>query len=143
MIRPNELRIGNWVYIPSRKEEGVEMPAKIRELRGTDVTTYGNRKRSDSYLCLNPVPLKEELLLKCGFDVLVGRSCYSWVDKIYSTPDNNLVLYCKNNSYRFARERFGIGGWTLVDVNGYNFICLHQLQNLYFVLTGQELNVNL
>ena len=45
MIRPNELRIGNWVYIPSRKEEGVELPAKISELRSTDVTTLDNTKK--------------------------------------------------------------------------------------------------
>lgn len=92
---------------------------------------------------INPIPLTKDLLLQCGFDILVGRSCYSWVDKIYSTPDANLVLYCKNNSYRFAREMFGIDGWKLVDVNGYNFIYLHQLQNLYFALTGEDLEINL
>ena len=71
----------------------------------------------------NAIPLTEELLTeKCGFK----RNHYG-----------GLYLYGKFD-FDLTKE-----GYFLVDDVGVHCKHLHQLQNLYFSLTGQELPVNL
>lgn len=79
-----------------------------------------------------PVPLTEELLLKCGFNI----ECYE---------------YCIKEQRLFAIEDF----WILHNCHNdfYGVMCsnkvvrkiehLHQLQNIYYALTGEELEVRL
>lgn len=73
---------------------------------------------------LNPIPLTEEILLKCG-------SC---LDRAY------YILTPVEMRYSYKRKEFCVFFNTEV-------ICcikyLHQLQNLYFALTGKELEVKL
>jgi len=76
---------------------------------------------------LNPIPLTEEILLKAGFEKN-GDYCNSEDEALYHLDD-----FC----------------WNLGDIS-YNgsddwFKCkyVHQLQNLYFALTGEELNIEL
>lgn len=74
-----------------------------------------------------PIPLTEEVLLKCGFEKHPMADCY-------------LIAVCEG--VMMAIDLFGnleIGD----DFKKGNILFLHQLQNLYFALTGQELNVQL
>ncbi len=67
-----------------------------------------------------PIPLTYEILEKCGFECL----CSKW-------KNGHIELLVNLNGYDFF-----YGGFTKLEY-------LHQLQNLYFALTTEELEVNL
>ena len=106
MIQVNELRIGNTTNkgaIVSFYEHGIHVG-------------YG---KCYDFQELEPIPLTEEILLKCGFEESQYHFCIG--DFIIRKPD---FVLCD------------IG----IKVNPIN---LHQLQNLYFALTGKELKIKL
>lgn len=75
-----------------------------------------------------PILLSEEILLKCGF---VRRG-------ITSNNGSKLTLHHKDNM--FPNGRVYWNSWCISDSIPEH---LHQLQNLYFALTGEELEINL
>lgn len=77
-----------------------------------------------------PIPLTEEILLKCGFE-----------------KGSNIIGDCY-----YIEHDFGVSDFVLNITKTSNFEIyeldlkidyLHQLQNLYFALTNEELTVNL
>ena len=72
--------------------------------------------------CMIPIPITEKILLKCGFK---------------KKPWGSTTVYYQNKIEIDAH--FCLYG---VDYN-IQLKSLHQLQNLYFTLTGKELKVNL
>jgi hypothetical protein len=122
-MKAEELRIGNWVRIkdvPTTNEWQVESIGNLQQVAG----------QLWSIEELEPIPLTEEWLVKFGFDKvadntwLLGDGFYIDLKKGHITE---VFVY-----------------W--VDVNSRNnFIVIkhvHSLQNLYFALTGEELNQN-
>lgn len=106
----NELRIGNWV----------EYQSQFRQVSSISVEgfTQAIGLGGINTTTVNPIPLTPEILEKCGvFQTVEGYSL------------NGVALIYKNNEFSF---------WH----NGTRIIIqyLHQLQNLYFALTGEELN---
>jgi hypothetical protein len=86
--------------------------------------TDDNHEQKIEYL--EPVPLTEEWLIKFGF-VFDG---FRYQQEI----NNNLWVLVKNNVY----------GWYSPHIEISNGIQnVHQLQNLYFALTGEELKPTL
>ena len=83
-----------------------------------DNTDFNNIEKIETY---KPIPLTEDILLKCGFKK-------EPID-VYSL--NGIDLCVSDNSVEFFAGR--------IETNIYY---LHQLQNLYFALTGEELNIN-
>lgn len=107
-MQVEELRVGNWVYIEGSK------PQKVYVVRYWEI----NYDDSDA---IKPIPLTEEILLKCGAKHWRNPTYY-----VFETP------YSPNIEFQPG------------DVCNYEHIKnLHQLQNLYFALTGKELNVEL
>ncbi len=74
-----------------------------------------------------PIPLTEEWLLKFGFDKEEMTDGYSF---IHNTPKTVIdFMYCKiNKGFQFNNDDIYIKH-------------VHQLQNLYFALTGKELTL--
>lgn len=124
MIDIRELRIGNYVYLQNSKT-----PYKITEIGYSEiehpryeVSGISSGAVFRTYVeNLNPIPLTEELLLKCGFEK------HKWGIITYYNPLLELDADFHLKS---------------VDCN-IQVKYLHKLQNLYFDLTGQELEVNL
>jgi hypothetical protein len=113
MIQANELRQDNWVL-------KLGTPSKF------DFYVEDDRTYLDEF---EPIPLTPEILEKCGFDKGMG------ID--HKFQGLRLRLW-KNND------------WILLNTNGCDLYprmptikYLHQLQNLYFALTGKELQVNI
>ena len=76
----------------------------------------------------HPIPLTEEILVKCGF-VRTGL--------LYELGDCHFGLKIHNDKFLLANPTY-----QMVYELG-NLVYLHQLQNLFYALTGEELNVEL
>lgn len=120
----NELRIGNYVYYNDKVISIA--PHAINEFY------YIGDTHSESLVdrrCYEPIELTEEILLKCGFILLDKNydiqdfNVYKLGDFTYNTSHN---VFWFNNIYSFNQPKY-----------------LHQLQNLYFALTGYELEIQL
>lgn len=119
-----EVRIGNLVDFNGKVET-------VYAIRNSGVDFYrGKTKKSvimQSYVweAIKPIPLTEEWLLKFGLDKLDG--CFS-----LQTKRGNLII---------EEDLCEITG-NYNDI-GFNAPCkyVHQLQNLYFTLTNEELKI--
>lgn len=113
VIKKNELRIGNLL----------EFHGQIRPITAYEIYKLADGACFDEY----PILLTEDLLLRMGF-------------KRHIPSGGNLPVYYINY------EGTTVLGYWLIDgaVNIGDFIphkikYVHQLQNLYFALTGDEL----
>jgi hypothetical protein len=125
-MKATELRIGNLVKY---NDGGIFKVIGIYNF-GLDVeddieSTYME------YENFSPIPLTEEWLLKFGFEI--NRQ----------TKEGNNIWRCYSEEGFFEVEQIG-SSFFLDDNNCYgtkiNYV--HQLQNLYFALTGEELKSN-
>lgn len=117
MIAANELRIGNYVAVKG------DYVASIIE----------SGKGIDSYKFLLPIPLDEEWLLKFGFVKSGSFSNMSFEKGGFGIHRN--ILHGKFDGYNPCVK---VLNWTNTMLGG-EFKYVHQLQNLYFALTGKEL----
>lgn len=141
MIDARELRIGNWVQSRDRDGDGSLVQIKSIDNKGINyfVSNGGyeyeylfEKTDKHDWFWVEPIFLSSEVLLACGFR--------------------------KDSEYRFSRELpIGNGSdievsydpvfdeWEITLENGKNEFfpesikSLHQLQNIYFTLTGKEL----
>jgi hypothetical protein len=135
MIQANELRIGNLIQCPFEKDG----PKHVVTITGLQHQYYPMISWSRPGCCPMPfchladdyegIPVIEEWLIKFGF-VKCHPDEDRWQYEL-QLPDNNQLEY---------NERQTKWKWS------YNGVCLprdpefvHQLQNLYFALTGEEL----
>jgi len=85
---------------------------------------------------IEPIPLTEEWLLKFGFELY--ESGYYFPYKINNQWEKDNWYFCAN--YRYNQidicHRGNLGSLIRFDIK-----YVHQLQNLYFALTGTELEV--
>jgi len=86
-------------------------------------------------LC-EPIPLTEEILFKCGFKKTEILGSYNIGSFTFHSqrPCNDSAKFTLVTEIYFC-------GRSVLVVNGVKH--LHQLQNLYFALTNQELNIEL
>jgi hypothetical protein len=143
-MKASELRIGNLVYtrIISYHKDSICSISGCNH-KGIFVK-YGNGHIIPQNL--QPIPLTEEWLLKCGF---------AYIDN----PQGYKLQIIKENLYEdiYGLDIIALVTWEEGDVallflsnhtNNLDFQIsrgkcehVHQLQNLYFALTGQELEV--
>lgn len=127
-MKANELRIGNAVQDKSGREwvihELLESYCRLGEsIDGFDLSL--------GYSELQPITLTEEWLLKFGF--VNTKSGYEFI--IHSKRARLSVILRPDGI-----GMVGISGpWGLYDSIHYKHV--HQLQNLYHALTGEELEI--
>lgn len=126
-MKANELRVGNlFTMVFTVCVNGIEPDGRIH-IENNILKTCVNIDK------LKPIPLTEEVLVECGFERIRQDSKYF------------KLTYAEKGTYLL----FGLGNW-------HTEICLHssttaqgetkhlhQLQNLYFALTGEELEIKL
>lgn len=112
-MEASQLRIGNYVYRQSSKL--IVDKSSVYQIENVNI---------QSALKYAPIPLTEEWVLKLGFK---NKTIYI----------KGICLYLVNEgmSGGFQDNEYGINEY--VDIK-----YVHQLQNLYFALTGEELTVN-
>lgn len=134
MIQANELRIGNWVNYHNFNNDGNPRYFKARDIYFEDGKiglTDGRIQLPCTYLeYIKPIPLTEEILLKCGFE---GSK-----ETIFTRNDIGSIYFRKPYLESSLYLIKAVSGDKMTSVTH-----LHQLQNLYFALTGKELEVKL
>ncbi len=129
-MKAQDLRLGNFVIAKNKI-------IKIIEFRESFVLGENdNSIIGDLPSQMKPIELTEKLLYNIGF-CFGGVSEYG---KHYIKPNGNNTLWCKI---------YENGDMSLTCNNNANLIqlhkvkFLHQLQNAYYLLTNQELEINL
>jgi hypothetical protein len=118
-MKANELRIGNFV-------KGKEMNVywTVEAIDGNSIFSYGKWRSLDAF---EPIPLTEEWLLKFGFEYRKEILFDGWYSK--------LINY---NSIRIFKDENGFFKYYSAITYIHH---VHQLQNLYHALTGEELTL--
>jgi hypothetical protein len=119
-MESKELRVGNLVYESKlskilRKKIGVE----ICEIKSLNIHHLESFPESENF---EPIPLTEEWLLKFGY---IKGKIY------YTEKEHGIISFYFNDSEELKCEVYD---WTYDNIK-----YVHQLQNLYFALTGKEL----
>jgi hypothetical protein len=130
MIKATELRIGNYITYQGKQitVEGVSVSGYIYHSKGQFDGSIGS-----AYVPFEPIPLTEDWLVRFGFEKEVKQS-----DSVYIS----------DNVYRLNIFEYATSCGTMnLEIDYYdqhasfttNIKYVHQLQNLYFYLTGEEL----
>ena len=112
-MEAKELRIGNWVYNATIKKEMQVYPMMIAQLSMVEGESN-----------IEPIPLTEEWLLRFGFE----KNGEEWF-----IHENNFELVFDEGKYFYT--------WDYNWCTSFGIKYIHQLQNLYFALTGEELQL--
>lgn len=125
------MRIGNWVNVRQYPYENE--PYQISSLSIDNTFTFkfkGDIKGCFATSIINPIPLTEEWLLKFGFEKSeVENPFYG-----YEFFLKGLSIYLKDGTIRFYHQH---SNRTWVEYES-----VHELQNLYFALTVEELSLS-
>lgn len=133
-MKASELRIGNLVYVTDNltnlifKEITPINIHNLMHLTGWD--------KSPVDIEFEPIPLTEEFLLKFGF-ANIDKGDNDFIT--YTDSEHNYYLQIdvrrKDGKYLILDNSFDdLRAFSMVDIEH-----VHQLQNLYFALTGNEL----
>lgn len=133
MIQPNELRIGNFVY-QSLTDMTESIYHSIRSI-GEKCVSTNELNEIVPFNKLDGIPLTSEILEKCGFSY--DRNYGYNISLVKLSKRLNIPFDSMYNA-RLIRKYYN-GFMTISE----NIKYLHQLQNLYFILTGEELTVNI
>lgn len=137
-MRAQDLRIGNWV-----NEYGVPIQITPQHILGLHQIEVAGKICID----LEPIPLTEEWLIRLGFEKRIINNTFPEYF-IECTPKNYKMKY-------FLFFRFGLyhttpkgvcdeQGWRPElsgSVHCFHLQHVHQLMNLFYALTGEELTL--
>jgi hypothetical protein len=116
-MKNTELRIGNWVYCNDCSDVAMEKQVDLISEK---------RSYAHDWLVSSPIPLTEEWLVKFGFTEELDDSF-----RIYSSFNLSIELLRIEFEYLVYFES--------TRINEIKYV--HQIQNLYFALTGEELEI--
>lgn len=119
MIKANELRIGITCYFTEPNDDDI-IDSYISTIEKHDLLSH----LETGIPIFNPIPLTEEILLKCKIHKWFKSNTF----ECRLNLDNTVTIY--------AWE-----GGVSIFISHCKYI--HQLQNIYFALTGEELIVEL
>src|ERR1700737_4938351 len=127
MIKSNELRLGNLVELNTN---GKKIIGLVYELKKESLLVSPSDELApiwSEYNKLQPIPLTPEILEKCWFEK-EGLEDPIWEMEISSFP-----------IVRFYGKKLGI----LLNDRMLYIETLHQLQNIYFAVDGEELKIDI
>jgi hypothetical protein len=142
MIRVNELRMDNYILF---KKFG-EGEGKIGQMKAGD---FGRVKCDDPENSeYHPIPLTPEWLKRCGFEkdnfAQIKEDGGFDVREKWVSADKEVELFLVVLAGKYMTGDNPCYGRKMKGFHRYQpIVSIHQLQNLYFALTGDELNIDL
>lgn len=136
MIDTKDIRLGNLVLDKHGK------PCRVSEIGKTGIKVEGGPGTYRQYAGeFSPIKITEELLPSIGFE----KSTDNWVgdcqyERIWECDTFDIVWIGNCDCYRMV-NRCGDPHYESID--SFQIHNVHQLQNLYYALTGKELKVNM
>lgn len=152
-MKASELRIGNWVMRKGRPYE--ECDGDMGKFREDEPIKIDNSISADGELCWNdygtfhcesinefyPIPLTEDILLKCGFE-----KCLMEAEEYEYKYSEYYSLYRHKCDVSFI-----VGDGEVVecwknegdDADLFELIYLHKLQNFVYETSGYEIEIKL
>jgi len=119
-MEAKELRIGNWVKISHPDIDKFV----YNEMVVIDFVQMVDKKNKYIY---DPIPITEEILIKAGFKSIGDEYLF----------DNDIIYYLNEFSWNMGDISYnGSDDWFKCEY-------VHDLQNFYFALTGEELELEL
>lgn len=138
-MKASELRLGNWVNTPYGN--GAVMSLRDQSyypgyLRRIVVKTKGRFSEDTDVLAwdpdeVNPIPITEEVLVKCGFEHNEATLDYD----LYR-GSNYLAVFRRMDEWKISCQCENVNIQMKIEY-------LHELQNIHFIATGEELEVKL
>ena len=125
-IKANELRLKNLINYVSSEGHVVEHEVNWQHFKWLSEDAGGFN------LANKPIPLSEDWMKRCGFERKEGR--ITWILKISDEEQGcTLQRWADNDHVSVCRS----------GIAAIHCECkyVHQLQNLYFALTGEELTM--
>jgi hypothetical protein len=125
MIPAFDLRLGNWVNIRGNN-------TYITAVNSTNVTLYGSTSCENAEQ-LHPIFLNDEILINAGFTRRNGTPLYDkiqWDGFSYHLPSHRILLFHKRDNM--------LAHWLETQI-----VFLHQLQNVFYYITGKEIIIQL
>ena len=129
-MKASELRIGNFIEQPNRV-------GKVSEIWGEAVKIEGYNNGYD-YNHTSPIELNEQWLIDLGFEKILFYDIdgHYYKLELSDEPFNDLYL--------LSDEGLD-GNFSSVEIiehsDTFKYKYVHQVQNLYFALTGKELTL--
>lgn len=138
MIKPTELRIGNYFH-PTSFANGVKFQATGIVYRVGSVNKFGDveviepTEPTKIFKAgeMAPITLTEEWLMALGF---IDPSENGWGYRLPVNSADELCWYKQDNGIRYQTKGSGF-------TRDFGIKYVHQLQNLYYALTGEELRL--
>ena len=121
-MKASELRIGNYVYHEVWKND---IPLGIFNIANFEAGLES----------IKPIPLTEEWLLRFGFELKEEFYQEGLLDTFMFHKDNIVdVEFSDNHKKLYWYDNYS-------SIYHQDILYVHQLQNLYFALTGEELTI--
>lgn len=126
----NEIRIGNWIHHKATWSYRQLDPPNECDFQWDTQDWYALGECTLSLDDIEPIPLTEEWLCKFGFTQISGKQEYF---KPFQGRYHNVLLGGLEPIYKMGYSDDGIIQLPIYYI--------HQLQNLYYALTGEELKI--
>jgi len=140
MIKANELRLGNFISTIDNKIICTSVKGFFGFPVNTGIVNHNNDINDFEYL--KPIPLTEEWLIKFGFSLMTDTTPYNY--RIHKNKSFCYIRYGEFGTFEYGFEKLFKGFNGLFIANKFVRVIkyVHDLQNLYFALTGEELTIN-
>lgn len=135
-LSAQELRIGNWVYDGERTQFPMQVVAIGKDWVQLDFPGNEGGVWESDIKDLRGIRITQELLEECGYKY--SNECYGykrldeWKMMQFYKHESRLRVY-----YRGKHEE--LPGEVIYECHGIHY--LHELQNAYYMATGEELEV--
>ena len=126
-MKVNELRVGNIVKLQDHFVGGNAMVTGIMRDRITAINSVGTNIDTANIMYVEPISITDELLLKNGFE-----QC----DYLFKTLFIEMYEVASGWHLHIDNERFE----TALSIT---IKYVHELQNAYYVSTGEEMEIKL
>lgn len=125
-MEATELRLGNKIY---SNEFDIDNGCDVLQIVDCDYYAIHEIFKGNKVNKYSPIPITENLLLKIGFE-------YSKTTDKFFIKDNTFGISTADNKFRFIQGNL-VCQLILRDLK-----YVHELQNLYYALTGNELSLS-